>query len=171
MHTIHVAESGNGWFRPDSSDQVLYPSRRTKLTLRLPKHRVEDAAELVGKTLDVGGYELSVNNVSHRQLSAITTLFARYIAFENTADEVEFMQAVYAELGEMGVRPKKMMCGTEKIMTRPDGPLLTRSVMIANLKFEETVKLQQLGIGSHRWMGCGIFMPHKDINEIGETMN
>lgn len=171
MHTIHVAESGNGWFRPDSSDQVLYPSRRTKLILRLPQHRIEDAMQLVGRTLNVGGYELLVNNAAQRQLSAITTLFARYIALEDTDNEVDFMQVAHAKLGEMGVRPKKMMCGTLKRMNRPEGPLLTRSVMLANLKFEETVKLQQLGIGSHRWMGCGVFIPHKDINEIGETMS
>ena len=26
LHTIHVAASSNGWYRPDSPDQVLYPS-------------------------------------------------------------------------------------------------------------------------------------------------
>ncbi len=53
LHTIHVADSGNGWMRPDDPDALLHLSRRTKLTLRLPKHRIEDAGKLMGQTLDI----------------------------------------------------------------------------------------------------------------------
>ena len=38
IHLIHGAESGNGWMRPeDPQSEVLYVSRRTRMTLRLPK--------------------------------------------------------------------------------------------------------------------------------------
>ena len=59
IHQIHVAESANGWMRPeDSETEVLCVSRRTKMTLRLPQHRLDDARELIGKTLDIEGHML-----------------------------------------------------------------------------------------------------------------
>ncbi|HEY5602471.1 MAG TPA: type I-MYXAN CRISPR-associated protein Cas6/Cmx6 [Gammaproteobacteria bacterium] len=170
VHAIHVAASGNGWYRPDTSGQLLYPSRRTKLTLRIPKQRIEDARLLVGKTLDIEGSALTVNNMHQKALSAITTLFARYIVIENAADEMAFLSAIMAALQQMGIKPKKMLCGKETMLAADDGPVLTRSLMIADLSVRESILLQQKGLGAYRWMGCGIFLPHKDIQEIGETM-
>ena len=63
-----------------------------------------------------------------------------------------------------------MMCGKETHVSIGDSVVTTRSLMIADLSSADSILLQQRGLGSHRWMGCGIFLPHKDINEIGETM-
>lgn len=170
VHTIHVAASGNGWYRPDDATQLLYPSRRTKLTLRIPKQRVESARSLIGKTLDVAGNALTINAMSEKLLSDITTIFSRYIVVENAATEMEFLEEVMATLQRMGIRPKKMLCGKETSLSLEQGIITTRSLMIADLTVKDSILLQQKGLGSHRWMGCGIFLPHKDINEIGETM-
>lgn len=170
VHTIHVAESGNGWFRPDSADQLLYPSRRTKLTLRVPKHRIEDAGALLEKTIDIDGNPLTINKMAQRPLSDITTLFSRYLLVEDALDEMAFMEQAAVMLRDLNIKPKKMLCGREMQLMTPERLLSTRSIMIADLSFEESVLLQQKGLGTHRWMGCGIFLPHKDINEIGETM-
>ncbi|WP_455209204.1 type I-MYXAN CRISPR-associated protein Cas6/Cmx6 [Kaarinaea lacus] len=170
VHTIHVAASGNGWYRPDSSAQLLYPSRRTKLILRIPKERVENARSLIGKTLDVAGNALTINNMNQKPLSDITTIFARYIVAENANNEMEFLSEIMSILQRMGIKPKKMLCGKETSLAVDDGAIVTRSLMLADLSFAESMLLQQKGLGSYRWMGCGIFLPHKDISEIGETM-
>lgn len=170
VHTIHVAASGNGWYRPDDATQLLYPSRRTKLTLRIPKERVESASLLIGKTLDVAGNALTINNMNQKPLSDITTIFARYIVVENAATEMEFLNEVMTCLQQMGIKPKKMLCGKETNLAFEQGSITTRSLMIADLSFKDSILLQQKGLGSYRWMGCGIFLPHKDISEIGETM-
>ena len=170
VHTIHVSASGNGWYRPDNAGQLLHPSRRTKLTLRIPKQRVEDARSLIGKTIDVAGNPLTINNMNQKPLSEITTIFARYIVVEHARSEMEFLSEVMASLQHMGIKPKKMLCGKEASLKLEDGEITTRSLMIADLTFKDSILLQQKGLGSHRWMGCGIFLPHKDINEIGETM-
>lgn len=170
VHAIHVAASGNGWYRPDDSSQLLYPSKRTKLTMRVPKQRVDDARNLIGKTLSVDGNDLTINNMSEKKLSDIATIFSRYIVVESASDETEFMNEIIGALNALGVRPKKMLCGKETQVAFEDSVLLTRSLMIADLTSDDSILLQQKGLGSHRWMGCGIFLPHKDVNEIGETM-
>jgi len=171
MHTIHVAESGNGWMRPDEPDALLHPSRRTKLALRVPRHRVADAEALVGKMLAVDeDYTILVNKASVRPLSDITTLFARYIATDGADSEMQFMEKMIAQMRAMDVRPRKMLCGIEKQIHTPEGDVRTRSLMMADLAFEETILLQQKGLGEHRRMGCGIFIPHKDIHQISEDL-
>jgi len=43
--------------------------------------------------------------------------------------------------------------------------------MLAELSLEESVRLQQRGLGSHRSMGCGIFLPHKGISAVKNMEN
>jgi CRISPR-associated protein Cas6 len=171
LHTIHVAESGNGWMRPDRADALLHLSRRTRLTLRLPKHRIDDAGKLTGQTLDVAGNSLRVEKSAVKPLSSITTVFSRYIVTRDGADESAFLQDVMAQIGAMGIRPKKMLCGMERIIATPDRLIRTRSLMLADLAIEEAVKLQQQGLGADRKLGCGLFIPHKGINPVKQALD
>jgi len=162
LHTIHVAESGNGWVRPED---FIHVSRRTKLTLRIPKQRIDDTQQLSGKALDLAGHSLTVGAATIRPLSALTTIFARYITAA-AGDEQLFLRDVLAQLKALGVQPKKMLCGMEKSIRVADGALRTRSLMLAELSVDESLTLQQRGLGSHRQLGCGIFIPHRDIQEL-----
>jgi CRISPR/Cas system CSM-associated protein Csm4 (group 5 of RAMP superfamily) len=38
--------------------------------------------------------------------------------------------------------------------------------MLASLTPDESLRLQQHGLGPHRTMGCGIFIPHKGIDAV-----
>lgn len=162
LHTIHVAESGNGWQRPGD---FIHLSRRTRLTLRLPKKRVGDAQQLTGKTLDIDGHTLIVGAGTLRPLSTITTIFARYVAAD-AADEQKFMADALQQLRALNIRPKKMLCGMENNVRTATGDLRTRSLMLAELTPEESLTLQRHGLGTHRHLGCGVFIPHKDIQEL-----
>jgi len=166
LHLIHVAESGNGWERPQGSDEVLYLSRRTKLTLRLPQHRLEDARALSGQKLDVAGNAMEIGKSTVRLLSTSTTQYARYVAVEEEGQgEDEFIAGLVKELRGAGLRFKKVLCGKETIFDTPEGPIVTRSLMVADLPIEDAVRLQELGVGAHehKKMGCGLFIAHKAV--------
>jgi CRISPR-associated protein Cas6 len=166
LHLIHVAESGNGWERPQGEDEMLYLSRRTKLTLRVPQHRVKDCQALSGQTLSVAGNEMAVGKSSVRLLSISTTLYARYVAVgDESQGEDEFLAGVVQELKQAGLRFKKVLCGKENSFATPDGPMVTRSLMVADLSFEDAVRLQEIGVGPHenKKIGCGLFIAHKAV--------
>jgi len=171
LHTIHVAESGNGWMRPEDPNALLHLSRRTRLMLRLPRQRIEDAGKLTGQTLDIGGHAMQVEKAVVKPLSAITTLFSRYIVASEDLDEAAFMREAQDLLAGMGIRPKKMLCGIERVIATPDRKIHTRSLMLADLAVEESVRLQQRGLGPERTLGCGLFLPHKDINEVRPVLD
>lgn len=171
VHTIHVAESGNGWVRPEGGAELLYLSRRTRLVVRVPRHRVAETQRLTGRTLDVAGNALAVEKSALKPLAAITTVFARYIISAGGQDENAFLEAAVRELNGLGIRPKKMLCGIEKHIATPNEALRTRSLMIAELTLEESMQLQQRGLGPMRHLGCGLFLPHKDIKEIRQALD
>jgi CRISPR-associated protein Cas6 len=168
VHTVHVAGSQNGWERPEhGSEQSLILSRRTKLTIRVPGDRREDLRHrLEGASLNVAGYPLNIGKAKVRPLSKHTTLFARYVVVADRVDEDEFLQWAARELGGMDIRIRKALCGKAVSLHTPQGPLHTRSLMLANLSVEESLRLQERGLGSHRQMGCGIFLPHKGIDAV-----
>lgn len=168
LHLIHVAESGNGWYRPeDPENEVLCLSRRTRMTLRVPKHRIDDAHALSGQTMDIDGFELIVREGTIKPLSALPTLFSRYVIAEEAQDEHQFLSAMAAIIrNEMNIPVKKMMAGKQNYMRMAEGPVYTRSLMVADLSPEDAVKLQQEGIGEGRKYGCGLFLPQKGIKAV-----
>jgi CRISPR-associated protein Cas6 len=167
VHTVYVAGSQNGWQRPD---QDLMVSRRTKLTIRIPKDRITALTEgLKGKTLDVDGCPLTVGDGKPKPLSKETTLFARYVATEPEDTEERFLTWAASELGRIGIRVRKALCGKSTPLAGPSGPIHTRSIMLADLSPEESVHLQQTGLGPYRSMGCGIFIPHKGIDAVKKS--
>lgn len=167
IHLIHGAESGNGWMRPEDPErEVLHLPRRARMTLRLPKERLDDAQALAGQVLDVAGYRLTVGEAVIKPLSAVPTIFARYVVDAQAGDEEGFVEAVAGEVRALGVAVRKLMCGRVHRLRTPAGEILTRSVMIADLDKRDAVLLQQRGVGPHRQLGCGLFLPHKGIAPI-----
>ena len=175
VHTIHVAGSQNGWERPDPAlGQRLILSRRTKLSLRVPKEhlgQVQDALD--GAELDIAGCNLKIGKSKQKMLSTQGTLFARYVVLESGEDDDEnaFLQRIVSLLAARDIRVTKAMCGKTAVVAGPNGPVQTRSLMIAGLSREESVRLQQEGVGPLRHMGCGIFIPHKGIDPVKKTQD
>jgi CRISPR-associated protein Cas6 len=163
MHIIHGADSGNGWERPSENDALLHLSRRTRLILRLPKPRLEAARALTGRTLHVDGHRMTVEEAKERPLSKTNILYSRYVAADPAWDEDTFMAWAVDGLQSMGLEFKKILSGKSSRLNGENGPLATRSLMVANMPFEDAIKLQIEGLGSLRSMGCGLFIPQKSF--------
>ena len=164
LHAIHGAETGNGWARPEHADDLIYLSRRTKLILRIPSERLEDARKLSGHRLDVDGNSLVVGAGKPRLLGKTETLYARYVVTSDEAlGEEAFLDAVIGELKSLDLRFKKVLCGREHTLRLGGAQRTARSLMVADLPYSDAVRLQELGLGQHRNQGCGLFIPHKSV--------
>jgi len=167
LHAVNVAASGNGWVRPGDPHALLHLSKRTRFELRVPRHRIADAKKLAGKKLDVCGYVFELCSVSERHLSPVTTLFSRHLVAERElTEEEDVLNWVSAQLTEQGITPRKMLCGIRHSINIPEKNIGTRSLMIAGLEAEESLWLQQHGLGPYRHLGCGLFIPHKNITDL-----
>jgi CRISPR-associated protein Cas6 len=169
VHTVHVAGSQNGWERPaHGTGTRLLLSKRTKLTIRAPKHAVDRLShDLCGAALDVDGFPLKIREAHTRLLSKQGTLQARYVVAESVDESDEaFLSRMARELGALGIRVRRALCGRTNLLMTPAGPIATRSLMLADLSPDEAVLLQRRGLGPLRQMGCGIFIPHKGIDSV-----
>ena len=164
LHLVHAAATGNGWMSPeDDDDGVIYLSRRTRLTLRLPQQQVEAAQVLDGMTLDVAGHLLEVGAGKVHLLSPLTTLYARHVVAPDDDDEGRFLVAVAGDLEGRGIVCRRMICGRTRHFRSPQGTVLTRSLMLADLDFDQSQQLQREGLGPGRHHGFGLFIPHKAV--------
>lgn len=163
IHSIHVAGSQNGWERPE---ETLYLSRRTKLHLRIPRTRLDDAQTLCGQQIQLGEHHLKIGTARPKSLNSLGTLFARQLVCAPEQSEHEFLSQIVTELRVLGVPVKKALCGKLTQLQTAKAPLQCRSLLLADLDANASVLLQEQGLGQHRLLGCGIFIPHKDINPI-----
>lgn len=172
IHQIHVAESNNGWLRPEDDEEgaILYPSRRTKMTLRIPSHRLEDTEILIGETLSIDGHSLTVGKSKKKNLTNDSVIFSRYVLSHHDESENDFLTRMSEEIMDAAsFKIKKMLCGKTHSIKTPDENILTRHLMIADLDSDSSIKIQQLGLGQARELGCGIFLPHKGIKSLNST--
>lgn len=179
VQTIHGAPTGNGWIRPDdeAADAVLHLSRRARLQLRVPSSRVDAARALEGRILDIHGHAIELGASTIKGLDPLPTLFARYVVGDEAAledvedvedDEMAFLAWMKSQLATLDIRARKLMCGRSHTLQTPDGGLFVRSVMVADLDKDASLRLQRHGIGPLRHMGCGLFIPHKGIVSMSE---
>jgi len=168
VHQIHGATSGNGWERP-ADGELIHLSKRTRMHLRVPTERIDDAKELVGKKLDVAGHSVNVGKMTSKSIDPFSTIFARYIVMQKGMSEDDFLQWVAEKLTARDIQARKLLCGIGHEFEANGELIETRSLMIADLDKFSSVTLQEAGIGLHRHMGCGIFVPHKGIKAVGET--
>ena len=167
IHPINGSESGNGWERSSDPSALIYLSRRQKMTIRISKDYLQDAENLVGQIINVAGYDIELGKTSVKKLSDLPTTFCRSILIDRQMDEDDFLQWAFNELKSLDIIVNKMMAGKERVVQLPNGKeRVTRSLMVAELRQAESVLLQQHGMGEGRKLGCGIFLPQKEIKAV-----
>ncbi len=164
IHPIHYPSSGSGWTRQeDAPGEIFFVSNRARLKLRLPIPRLPDASSLSGRVLDLDGHRLTVGRPSAFPLRMSATLFARRVVFDASEDEDIFVDRIAGALDRAGITARKILCGQDRRLYRNAEPVPVRSVLLADLGAEDSIKLQEMGLGPGRLYGCGLFIPHKSI--------
>jgi CRISPR-associated protein Cas6 len=166
LHTVHGAASGAGWQRPEGGDALLQLSHRTRLVLRIPEGRLADAAALTGQTLDVAGFPMRVGRLQPRPLVRIASLFSRGVIFEGPLEETDFLAAAAGALRAFGIESPTLLCGRATALATPQETLTTRSLMLTVATPAQSLLLQRHGLGEARKLGCGLFIPHKDVGDL-----
>ncbi|HEY5993788.1 MAG TPA: type I-MYXAN CRISPR-associated protein Cas6/Cmx6 [Gallionellaceae bacterium] len=164
-----LAEAGAGIMplrAPEQGDDLLL-HKRARLVLRIPAGLLEQARQLSGKSLDVGGHALAVGEARERPLQPSPTLHAQLVA--SSAPEDEFLQAMASEMQGHGIAGK-LICGKHHTLPGSEGKISGFSLVVHELKPQDALRLQGCGLGGERHFGCGIFIPYKVITNLdGQT--
>lgn len=159
-------------------ERKLAISESSRLVLRLPVDRLSDVLPLAGKSLDLGDGKIIVGVPNTQALVPAASLKSRLVIIKGFMEPEPFLEAVQRQLDALEIRGRASLVPTgDAVKTnahRSGGtksPWLRRTLRIRDkeivgfalrvegLTADESILLQEKGIGGRRRFGCGIFVP------------
>ncbi len=141
-------------------------SQRARLTLRVARERVGDLQSLHGAYLELDGHALRVGDRSQlRELLPHGTLYAHLVATDDD-EELAFLATIGNELEASSV-PCRPICGRRQVIDNGSHALTGYSLMLDGLSPGDSLRVLESGLGRHRRLGCGLFVPHKSAAAVG----
>ncbi len=150
-------------FRLSSSEGKLLLTKRTKLVIRLPEELTDIIASLPGKVLEIDGHRVELGGSHLRPLQPYPTLHAPLVT--GCADEITFMREIRTSLDAMGIGAN-LICGRRSTLKNDKYEIGGFSLVVHDLKPEESLHLQSSGLGNAKCYGCGVFLPYKAISSL-----
>jgi CRISPR-associated protein Cas6 len=137
---------------------------RTRVVLRVPTERVADCERLRGHRIDLP-QPVHFGAVTARELLPFPVLYARLVI---TGSDVEsgFLADVQAELKAVDVDCDVIVGRRGELQIGARGET-GYSLMLHGLAPEESILMQEHGLGRHRKLGCGLFVPHRSVAAVG----
>lgn len=118
----------------------------------------------------IDGHEVTVGKSKKKPLTNDSVIFSRHVLSNIDETENAFLERSAHEIKQFtDFTVKKMLCGKTHSIKTPSEILFTRHLMIADLDSETSVKIQQIGLGNARELGCGLFLPHKGIKSLNSS--
>jgi CRISPR-associated protein Cas6 len=148
----------------DATGRALL-SARARLLLRVRRERLSDVGALRGRLLDIEGCTVSLGDPQARELLPHGTLYAAFVDASD-ADEPGFLATARGELERLGVEGEPI-CGRAQRRSGPQRPLHGYSLMLHGLRTAASLRLLEHGLGAHRLLGCGVFVPHRSAAAVG----
>ncbi|GIW78804.1 MAG: CRISPR-associated helicase/endonuclease Cas3 [Gemmatales bacterium] len=168
-----IHESGSGIAIGPISGQHLangllqIDRRRSYLRLRLPTESIGVVLSLAGKCLDVGGHAIRLGVPRVRALIPAPAVIARMVTIKGFTEPTDFLAAVNRQLKELGIESEPeiplVVDGPHagkprrRIMKIKDRRVVGFAVQINGLSVEESIRVQEAGIGGQTEDGLWFF--------------
>ncbi len=137
---------------------LLDISPYSELVLRVPVSRIPPYMQLAGKKLDVCGCFLSLGTPVTRALTPSVALYAHLVTTRNGHDPARFEKEIQKQLDDLNVKGR-FEIGKRRTFGVHGKQVVGYSMMVHELTAEESIILQENGLGGRRKMGCGFFEP------------
>lgn len=154
---------------------ALTPSSR--LSVRLPASRIHEALPLAGQTLDLDGAPLRAGVPSIRPLRPVSALIGRLVVIKGFQEPGPFLDAARRQAEALGLGGRLSLVArsnagslegaTGRVAGEPirrtlrvrDKTIVGFALALTELTAEESLRVQEAGLGGRRRFGCGLFVP------------
>ena len=140
---------------------ILDISPHSELILRLPAPSLPPYLKLAGKTLEIFGQTLLIGVPKAKSLIPSVALGAPLVSTRNGHDQARFEAELQKQLRTLGVNGR-LTVGRRRTFEVHGKQVVGYSVMVSELTADESITLQEAGLGGRRKMGCGFFEPWED---------
>ena len=149
VQPIRGIYSGNG---------TLHLADFSRLILRLPAEQIQAYLKLSGKRLELDEHPLSVGVPEVRTLRPVARLRTRLVTIKGFLQEDEFLAAAERQLAQLDIKGQAHL-GARRTFRIKDKQVVGFEMGVTQLTAEESLILQEHGLGGRRKMGCGVFVP------------
>lgn len=144
-------------------DELLL-NHRTKLVIRADKARIAELQGLTGRSIQLGACTLTLGASKLRPITLHTPLYSHCVT-TGSVDEDAFNADIMRELDQMHI-DTRFICGKRQTIRIGERDIYGYSLMLHGIPIEHAIRVQETGLGLHRRLGCGIFIPHKSIKAL-----
>jgi CRISPR-associated protein Cas6 len=153
---------------PDSS-RNLHLNNASKLRIRLDHSDLPNVIKLAGKELQIGSEKIRLGLPVVGMLKPHRHLYSRLVTIKKFQEADEFLEAMVRQLKNQDLQIQQMpmlfqrksdetSTNIRKTLRIKDKEIVGFPVLITNLNPDESLRLQQVGLGGRRKMGCGTFV-------------
>ena len=142
------------------------------LRLRLPQDMIGDVISLAGQSISIGQNKISLGVPSVKALEPSTALRSRLVIIKGFMEPEPFAEAVRRQLDKLGISAEVSVTIRQRMKPEESSPRFIRrtlrikdkevvgfEVILEGLLADESIAVQETGIGGRRRMGCGVFVP------------
>lgn len=157
-----------------TSPGVLGLTEWSRLRIRLAAEGIAPYIAIAGRELDVDGHRIRVGIPQVEALVPAANLSARLVTFKHAMEAEVLLADVRRELDRMeiaatprlvpGKRPGHAGQSIRRVLTIKGRRVVAFPVCVVGLSPEESIRLQEVGLGGRRRMGCGVFYPFAKEN-------
>ena len=137
-------------------DGLLSLQPNSWLVFRLRSSSLSPYINMAGNTLDLRGHLIQIGVPKTRALNPSPVLYSHLVTTRNGQDKERFLMEINRQLSDMGVKPEVDL-GDRKTFTTHDKKVVGYSMQLLGLPDEDSIKVQEQGLGGRRKMGCGFF--------------
>lgn len=142
-------------------DGMLDISPYSELVLRLPVGRISQYIQLAGKRLEVLGQNLTVGVPKTRALVPTAALYSHLVTTRNGDVQQRFEKEIAKQMVGLAIQGE-FSVGERKTFSVHGKQVVGYTLLVSELNAEESIKLQENGLGGRRKMGCGFFEPYEE---------
>ncbi len=144
-------------------------ARYSRLRVRLAPEAIARVLPLAGKALEVGGHRIRLGVPQVRALVPAPALAARLVTIKGFTEPADFLAAARRQLDEQGIAGQVGIPLAERgphegkprrrVLQIKGRKVVGFSLQVAELSADESLRLQENGLGGRGKMGCGFFLP------------
>lgn len=170
-----IGTSADSWFHAATNvglipvrgtpgpNHLLILDRNARFGLRIPPDEIPRALTLAGRRLLVSGTTLLAGTTSVEALKPSPVLYARIVTTRNGEDPDRFDAEVAKQLAALEVRGS-VVRGNRRVVRIHHKKVIGHELLVSELSPDESIRLQEEGLGGRRKMGCGVFFPRRERN-------
>jgi CRISPR-associated protein Cas6 len=151
---------------PDKQGKIIL-TEQSHLRIRVPIPQIPLIYKLAGKSIRLGIHEIQIGIPEIFTLKPATKLKSRIVVIKGHSEPESFLVAAQRQLDDLGISAQVSiprdrqgeLC--RKTIKVKHYTIVGFSTEVFGLSDEDSLKLQQWGIGGKRHMGCGYFLPCK----------